>query len=188
MFSKSIFRNRSNLKSFQDYDEDQANLCLMTKSHEDNKEESVRKKWYIDSGCSKHMTGDVSKFTTISPKKRGHVTYGDNNNGKIIGFGKIGMSSSTPIENVLLEEGLKRSLLSVSQLCDRGYKVSFDSEKCVINHEHDKNIEHIGFRENNVYMIDLKEKSENDRCFLSKDSDPWLWHNRIAHINMDHLN
>ena len=37
-------------------------------------------------------------------------------------------------------------------------------------------------------MIDLKKKSENDRCFLSKDSDPWLWYKRIAHINMDHLN
>ena len=79
--------------------------------------------------------GDVSKFTTISPKKSGHVTYGDNNKGKIIGVGKIGMSSSTPIENVLLVEGLKHSLLSVSQLYDRGYKVSFDSEKCVIKHE-----------------------------------------------------
>ena len=45
-------------------------------------------------------------------------------------------------------------------LGDRGYKVFFDSEKCVIKHEHDKNIEHIGFRENNVYMIDLKQKSE----------------------------
>ena len=32
--------------------------------------------------------------------------------------------------------------------------------KCVIKHEHDKDIEHIGFRENNVYMIDLKQKSE----------------------------
>ena len=99
LFFKSIFRNRSNLKSFQDYDEDQANLCLMTKSHENNKEESVRKKWYIDIGCSKHMTRDVSKFTTISRKKSGHVTYSDNNKGKIIGVGKIGTSSSTPIEN-----------------------------------------------------------------------------------------
>ena len=57
----------------------------------------------------------------------GHVTYGDNNKGKIIGIGKIGTSSSTPIENVLLVEGLKHSLLSVSQLCDREYKLSFDS-------------------------------------------------------------
>jgi len=76
---KSIFWN----SLFQDHDEDQVNFFLMTKSHNNNEEESVRKKWYIDSGCSKHMTGDVSKFTTISPKKSGYVTYGDNNISKI---------------------------------------------------------------------------------------------------------
>ena len=77
LFFKSIFRNRL----FQDHDEDQVNLCLMTKTDENNKGDFIRKKWYIDSGCSNHMTGDVSKFTTISPKKSGHVTYGDNNKG-----------------------------------------------------------------------------------------------------------
>ena len=148
----------------------------------------MRKEWYIDSGCSKHMTGDASKFTHISPKKSGHVTYGDNNKGRILGVGKIGTNSSTSIENVLLVEGLKHSLLSVSQLCDKGYLVSFDSQKCVIEHKHDTNIKHIGFRVNNVYMIDLSQKLDNNQCFLSKDDDPWLWHKRIAHINMEHLN
>jgi len=76
---KRIFRNRL----FQDLDEDQVNLCLITKFDENNKEDSIRKKWYINSGCSKHMMGDVSKFTTISPKKGGHITYGDNNISKI---------------------------------------------------------------------------------------------------------
>jgi len=37
----------------------------------------------------------------------------------------------------------KYSLLSVSQLCDKGYLVSFDSQKCVIEHGHDTNIKHI---------------------------------------------
>ena len=40
--------------------------------------------WYLDSGCSKHMTGDKSKFLSISFKKEGHVTYGDNNKGRIL--------------------------------------------------------------------------------------------------------
>ena len=43
---KSIFRNRL----LKDHDEDQVKLCLMTKSDENNKEDSIRKKRYIDSG------------------------------------------------------------------------------------------------------------------------------------------
>ena len=66
------------------------------------------------------------------PRKAEHVTYGNNNKGRILGVEKIGMNSSTCIENVLLVDGLKHNLLSVSQLCDKGYLVSFDSHQCFI--------------------------------------------------------
>ncbi|CAJ2652564.1 unnamed protein product [Trifolium pratense] len=46
--------------------------------------------WYLDSGCSKHMTGDKSKFSLLTSKNGGYVSYGDNNKGKIIGIGTIG--------------------------------------------------------------------------------------------------
>ena len=88
--------------------------------------------WYIDSGCSKHMTGDSSMLMDITPKNSGHVTYGDNNKGKILGIGKIGTHSSTSTENVLLVDGLKHNLLSVSQLCDKGFSVTFNSQSCLI--------------------------------------------------------
>jgi len=34
------------------------------------------------------MVGDASKFIHISPKNSAHVTYGDNNKGKIVGIEK----------------------------------------------------------------------------------------------------
>jgi len=107
------------------------------------------------------MKGDASKFTHISPKKSGHVTYGDNNKGRILGVRKIGTNSSTSIENVLLVDGLKHSLLSVSQLCDKGYLISFDSHHCFIENKHDRNIKHIGYRTNNVYMINLDKTTKS---------------------------
>ena len=35
--------------------------------------------WYLDSGCSRHMTGDRSLFKTFEPKRGGNVTFGDGN-------------------------------------------------------------------------------------------------------------
>ncbi|XP_014506421.1 uncharacterized protein LOC106766185 [Vigna radiata var. radiata] len=70
--------------------------------------------WYLDSGCSRHITGDPTKFISISYKTSGHVTYGDNNKGKIIGIGQIKTPSSYKTKNVLLVEGLKHNLLSIS--------------------------------------------------------------------------
>ncbi|XP_068504388.1 uncharacterized protein [Phaseolus vulgaris] len=59
---------------------------------------------------------------SLKLKAEGHVTYADNNRGRILGRGTVGTRNSTTIENVLYVEGLKHSLLSISQLCDKGYK------------------------------------------------------------------
>ena len=69
------------------------------------------------------MTGDVAKFAKVEPKNGGYVTFGDNSKGKIIGVGNVG--SNPCIEDVLLVKGLKHNLISISQLCDKGYKVIF---------------------------------------------------------------
>ena len=74
----------------------------------------LRKKWYIDSGCLKYMTGDVLNFIYIFLKKSGYVIYGDNNKGRIFGVGKIGINFLNFIENVLFVESFKYNLFSVS--------------------------------------------------------------------------
>ena len=55
------------------------------------------------------------------------VTFGDDSKGKIVGIGNIKLGSSSMIENVALVDGLKHNLLSVSQLCDKGFNMIFDA-------------------------------------------------------------
>ena len=62
---------------------------------------TCKDKWYLDSGCSRHMTGKANLFTHLEMKKGGKVTFGDNAKGKIIGIGRVGKKYSTYIENVL---------------------------------------------------------------------------------------
>ena len=44
-----------------------------------------REYWYIDSGCSKHMTGDKSNILSPSESKSGNVTFGNDALKKIKG-------------------------------------------------------------------------------------------------------
>ena len=67
------------------------------------------------------MIGDESKFASLTRRKVGYVTFGDNEKGRIIGHGSIGNNSSSLIENFLLVDGLKHNLLSISQLCDKSF-------------------------------------------------------------------
>ena len=73
------------------------------------------------------MTGDESKFAFLTKKNGGYVTFRDNAKGRIIGQGNIGNGTSSLIESVLLVDGLKHNLLSISQLCDKGFKVIFEA-------------------------------------------------------------
>ena len=61
----------------------------------------------------------------LTSKEEGYVTFGDNNQGKIIGKGTIGNKFSFSIDDILLVDGLKHYLLSISQLCDKGYIIRF---------------------------------------------------------------
>ncbi|XP_074289258.1 uncharacterized protein LOC141614411 [Silene latifolia] len=97
-------------------------------------------KWYLDSGCSRHMTGDKNLFLSLKPFNGGKVTFEDNKKGKVVGIGKIGISPSHAISEVYLVEGLKHNLLSISQLCDKGNKVIFHSYGCRIIIEGTSNV------------------------------------------------
>jgi len=42
------------------------------------------------------MTGDLTKFTSLKLKAEGHATYGDNNRGRILGRGTVGLEIQPP--------------------------------------------------------------------------------------------
>ena len=92
----------------------------------------------------------------------------------MIGIGNIKIGSSPLIENVILVDGLKHNLLSISQLCDRDFKVIFDDSSCnVLDGKIDACILP-EFRENNVYIIDMLNLDCNATCLNAFNEDSWL--------------
>ena len=92
------------------------------------------------------MTGDKEQFDTLEIKKLGVVTFGDNDKGHIIRVGKIQITPSTFIENILYVRGLKHNLISISQLYDKGYKVLFEALLCIKTDPINDSIIFIGHR------------------------------------------
>ena len=60
------------------------------------------------------MSGNKNKFISLTPINGGKVTFGDNSKGKVVGKGKVGKMPHSFIDDVLLVEGLKHNLLSIS--------------------------------------------------------------------------
>ncbi|GJS28049.1 retrovirus-related pol polyprotein from transposon TNT 1-94 [Tanacetum coccineum] len=51
--------------------------------------------WYLDSGCSKHMTGDRSQLTNFVSKFLGTVKFGNDHVAKIMGYGDYQIGNVT---------------------------------------------------------------------------------------------
>ena len=88
--------------------------------------------WHVDSGCSRHMTGEKSNFLSLIAAEGGGVAFGNGKSGTIVGIGKIGESHSHSIDCAYLVDGLKHNLLSVSQLCDKDTLVVFSPTRCLV--------------------------------------------------------
>ena len=93
----------------------------------------TKSKWYLDSRCSRHMTGNKEHFNKLDAKDGEHITFGDNAKGKIIGIREIGNPQFLSIHHVLFIDGHKHNLLSISELCDMGNKVTFYPKNCFIS-------------------------------------------------------
>ncbi len=85
------------------------------------------------------------------------VTFDDNEKSKIIGIGNIRITPTTFIENILLVDGLKHNLLSISQFCDKGYVVTFESSMCLVSSTNNSGVIFTGHRHENVYLVDLDQ-------------------------------
>ena len=135
------------------------------------------------------MTGDIDQFFILESKDEGYITFGDNRKGRIISIDNIKITPSTFVENVLLVDKLKHNLLSICQLCDVGFDVSFKTSMCIVADPLNPNSKFIGHRLGNVYIVDLEDLVLTSSTSLiainekNKESS-LLWHRRLGHASM----
>ena len=86
--------------------------------------------WIIDSGASRHMTGDQARLSNLNEKKTSYkVELGDKTTYLVEGFGQASIKMKTcnyvHLSNVLYVPGLVKNLVSISCLEDKGNKIAF---------------------------------------------------------------
>ncbi|KAJ9555968.1 hypothetical protein OSB04_010582 [Centaurea solstitialis] len=82
---------------------------------------------YLDSGCSKHMTGNKHVLLDYKEEVGPSVKFGGKGRGITRGYGTL-TNGKTTFRRVSYVEGLTHNLLSISQLCDKDHKVSFSKK------------------------------------------------------------
>ncbi|GJU72595.1 putative ribonuclease H-like domain-containing protein [Tanacetum coccineum] len=127
----------------------------------------------IDSGCSRHMTGNMSYLTDYEEIDGGYVAFGGNpKGGKIIG--------------------------KVSHIGgDKKNSVLFNDTECIVLSLNFKLIDESQVllrvpRKNNMYSVDLKNIVPKGglTCLFAKatSDESKLWHRRLGHLNFKTMN
>jgi hypothetical protein len=144
--------------------------------------------WLMDSGCSRHMTGNkkwFSRLTLLSHKE--YMTFGDDKKGKVLGTDVIKVNDCFTLNDVALLDMLRYNMLSVSQLCDADLSVLFHKSDSHVLDSSGKRVCGIS-RIENVFQADFSSTQSSLRCLISQSSSElWKWHRRLGHLSFDLL-
>ncbi|GJT16265.1 hypothetical protein Tco_0874971 [Tanacetum coccineum] len=87
---------------------------------------------FIDSRCSRHMTGNIAYLLDFKEFDGGYVTFGGGaHGGRISGKGTL-KTDSLDFEDVYFVNELNFNLFSVSQMCDKKNYVLFTDTECLV--------------------------------------------------------
>lgn len=140
----------------------------------------------LDSGCTSHMTASKRILTDMRPNLTNiTVTYGDMSQSKVLGLGKCVVAPDVSLVDILLVETLGYNLLSVRALNAMGFSVYINAPIVLLMWSKSLKVAFVGHVENNLYMVDFSGKTTtNVMCLFGKADEGWLWHRRLAHVNM----
>ncbi|GKD45464.1 retrovirus-related pol polyprotein from transposon TNT 1-94, partial [Tanacetum coccineum] len=116
----------------------------------------------VDSGCSKHMTGNLKLLTNFEEKFLGTVKFGNDQIAPILGYGDLVQGK------VIIK---RKSTCYIRDL--KGNDLLTSSCRT------------------DLYSITLQDTSTpNPICVMAKatSSQAWLWHRRLSHLNFDSIN
>jgi len=116
--------------------------------------------WFLDSGASFHMTGDMSLFSTLEEKYL-HILIAMGNDEKysVSGVGTVIFQrehgACLTLTDVKYVPGLKRNFVLIVMLEDRGYDVAFSKGKVFLRHIITRQVKQVGSRVKNLYVLEV---------------------------------
>lgn len=165
--------------------EEEEELLLMSyvEMHQAKREEV----WFIDSGCSNHMSGNKGWFSDLDEGFRQTVKLGNNSRMAVMGRGTIRLQVNgytQVISEVYYIPELKNNLLSVGQLQEKGLAILMQHGKCRVYHPRKRLIMQTNMSANKMFILLAVMAPKTPTCFQTVlEDESHLWHCRFGHLN-----
>lgn len=128
--------------------------------------------WFLDSGCSNHMSGKKKYFSNLDESYTDTVKMTNNSTMVVMRKGNIRLNRNGVthiVTGVFFVPELRNNLLSVGQLQEKGFSILFQHGKCKVFHPESGLIMETRMASNRMFMLHL-------------------WHCRYGHLSFQGLN
>ncbi|KAF3772825.1 Retrovirus-related Pol polyprotein from transposon TNT 1-94 [Nymphaea thermarum] len=146
--------------------------------------------WLIDSGASTHLCGDKAQFTSyVSAPPGRSVILADGKYSPVVGQGEVQLTSSLPLQHVLLHAPeFPHSLLSISQITrDLHCRAIFDSSSLVFQDILTGRVIDSGREQGGLYRLVHPIPFAGSTSSGSSSSSAYTWHLRFGHLPFQKL-
>src|SRR4051812_29162626 len=132
------------------------------------------------------MTGSSSIVQDLRPNDdQISVTYANKSKSKVMGFDKVVVARDITLVNVMLVETLGYNLFSVCALGKMGFSVFLHNDLVVLMWSKSLKVAFIGYVEHELCVVEFSgQATTSAMCLFGKADVGWLWHRRLAHVNM----
>jgi hypothetical protein len=141
--------------------------------------------WWMDSGANIHVCANISLFASFQVGRTGALLMGNGSRAHVHGVGsvilKLTSGKTVLLKNVQHVTSIKKNLVSISLLCRDGYKVVFESNKCVVS-RHGTFVGK-GYDCGGLFRLSLMDVCNNIVNAVSVCDEKNLWHSRLCHVN-----
>lgn len=170
--------------NYAEFDESEE-LVLMAQVEDVDR--PIKGTWFLDSGCSNHMTGIKGWFVHLDENYQNTVRLGNDLRLEVKGLGDIKFEVGGRVHivtNVYYIPALTSNLLSIGQLQEKNLTVTIRRGECKIYHPTHGLIITSLMTKNRMFIVCANMQPFQPGCFkIEEDSPTQLWHRRYGHVN-----
>jgi len=176
--------------NYAELDEEEELLLMSYVELHNSKREVV---WFLDSGCSNHMTGNKQWFVELDEEFSHSVKLGNNLRMPVEGKGNIRLEIegiTQVISEVYYVPELKNNLLSIGQLQEKNLAILMQNGECRVYHPRRGLIMHTQMTSNRMFVVLANIVLHASSTCLNVSSNHLgdLWHKRYGHLSFTSLN
>jgi transposase InsO family protein len=141
--------------------------------------------WWVDTGANIYVCADISLFSVYQAGRAGSLLMGNGARAAVRCVGSVDLKltsrKTVQLKNMHHVPSIKKNLISGSLLCRDGYKLVFESNKCVVS----KYDTFVGkdYESERLFRLSLVDTCFKSTNHVASNVETNIWHSRLCLVN-----